>query len=264
MRTLISLLLTLLVILGVGYLLVTNSPPAPIIDATPPPLEIINEPPPLIIMEESTAALATDELIQQDAEHFVDILKKPQNIPVIISDSQGGFVRHDSEIILIRNSEPNDTDDTAERDPTTLRIQNIIQDPSLHSDDMFYLHHVTERDQQGLWGIIQHGLVEKFRAGLSLEGISHTRDTLQVIIPADADEQLTNGLSSFLGKLLSQKVHSSYIYNLETKQLGHNPNIIQAGQQLVLIKFSPDELKSVYQFFAQQRQQAVQTYGIPD
>ena len=128
---------------------------------------------------------------------------------------------------------------------------------------MFYLHHVTEQDQQGLWGIIQHGLVEKFRTGLSLEGISSNRDSLNVVIPADADERLTNGLSSFLGKLLSKKVHSSYIYNLETESIGRNPNLIQPGQQLVLIKFSANELKSVYQFFAEQRQQAVQTYGIP-
>lgn len=258
MRTFISLLLTLLLLIGVAYWIFTDSITMPVIEV-PPPLETIDPLPPLIIIEESSPAVTSDTVIQQDADIFVNTLKKPQNIPVIISDSQGGFVRHDSEIILIRNS-----GSIVDRDPTTLLIQNIIQDPALHSDDMFYLHHVTEQDQQGLWGIIQQGLVEKFRAGLSLEGISHNRDMLQVIIPADADERLTNGLSSFLGKLLSQKVSSSYIYNLDTNTLGRNPNLIQPGQQLVLIKFSPDELKSVYQFFAEQRQQAVQTYGISD
>lgn len=266
MRTLLPLVLTLLLFTGIGYLLFSDSQPIPKTEITVPPLEMVEDtPPPLIIIEEDPVVLDMNKRIKQDATHFVDKLSSPRNIPVIISNSQGEFVRHDSDIILIRDKTNNAGDrNTNERDPTTLRIQNIIQDANLNADAMFYLHHVTEQDTQGLWGIIQQGLVEKFRAGLSLEGIGQNRDSLQVIIPADADERLTSGLSSFLGKLLSQKVQSSYIYNLDTQSIGRDSNLIQPGQQLVLIKFSPIELESVYQFFAEQREQVVQTYGIPD
>lgn len=267
MRTLLPLVLTLLLFAGVGYLLFTDNQPQPTIEANEPPLEVIDEVPPLITIEESTTILDEDKRIQQDANLFIDTLSTPKDMPIIISDAQGEFVRHDGNIILIHDKSGTTTRfnrDAIDDEPTTLRIQNIIQDGSLKANELFYIHHVTEQDSQGLWGIIQQGLVEKFRAGLSLEGISLNRDTLQVVIPPDADERLTNGLSSFLGKLLSQKVQSSYIYNLDTQSIGRNPNLIQPGQQLVLIKFSPEELKSVYQFFAQQRQQVIQTYGIPD
>ena len=266
MRTFLPLVLTFLLFAGVSYLLFTDTP-TPSLESEAPPIEIIDDVPPLTIIEDAITGLDSAKRIQQDADLFVDTLSQPQNVPVIISSSQGEFVRHDSDIILLQEEKSPanlNTENKIESEPTNLRIQDIIQHADLNSGDMFYLHHVTEQDQQGLWGIIQHGLVEKFRAGLSLEGVSSSRDALHVVIPADADERLTSGLSSFLGKLLSKKVHSSYIYNLDTQSIGRNPDLIQPGQQLVLIKFSPEELKSVYQFFAERRQQAVQTYGIPN
>jgi len=145
-----------------------------------------------------------------------------------------------------------------------LSIKEIIQSADIADNELFYLHRVSEHDQQGLWGIIQAGLIDKFRQGLSIEGISRNKDLMQVTIPADADEKLTSGLSSFLGKILNNKVTSSYIYNYSSRTMGHDPDVIHPGQQLVLIHFSAGELKQVYQFFSAKRNQGIQTFAIVD
>ena len=143
-----------------------------------------------------------------------------------------------------------------------IAVKDIIKSDALADNALFYLHRVNERDRQGLWGIIQAGLIDKFREGLHLEGVSPNKDLMHVIIPADADEKLASGFSSFLGALLNTKVTSSYIYNFSTQTMGHDPNVIHPGQQLVLIHFSADELEQVYQFFSDKRNQGIETFAI--
>lgn len=143
-----------------------------------------------------------------------------------------------------------------------LSVKDIVQAGELPDNALFYLHRVTERDRQGLWGIIQSGLIQRFRQGLALEGINRNKELARVTIPADADEPLPTGLSSFLGKVLNKKVTSSYIYNFSTHTMGHDPNLIHPGQQLILIHFSPDELKQIYVFFAEQRNEQAQSFAI--
>lgn len=143
-----------------------------------------------------------------------------------------------------------------------LSVKDIVQSGELPDNAMFYLHRVTERDRQGLWGIIQSGLIQRFRQGLALEGIAPNKELVRVTIPADADEPLPTGLSSFLGKILDQKVKSSYIYNFYTNTMGHDPDLIFPGQQLILIHFSPEELKRIYLFFAEQRNERAQSFAI--
>jgi len=145
-----------------------------------------------------------------------------------------------------------------------IAVKDIIQSGDIPENALFYLHRVSEGDRQGLWGIIQAGLIDKFREGLHIEGISRNKDLMQVTIPADADEQLTSGLSSFLGKVLNEKVTSSYIYNFSTQTMGRDPNIIHPGQQLILIHFAADELKQVYQFFSAKRNQGIETFAVTD
>lgn len=145
-----------------------------------------------------------------------------------------------------------------------LSLKEMIPESAQTADTLFYLHRVTKNDVQGLWGIIQAGLIDKFRQGLLLEGISQNKDLIQAVIPSDADEKLPSGLSSFLGKILSSKVNSSYIYNLKTKAIGFDANMIHPGQQLVLIHFSPDELKQIYQFFSEKRNHGTEAFAITD
>ncbi len=83
-----------------------------------------------------------------------------------------------------------------------------------------------------------------------LDGITPDNEAVQMIIPVDADEKLSSGFSSFLGSILNEKVHSSYIYNVNTHTMGQDPNKIIPGQQLALIHFSPAELTRIYWFFA--------------
>jgi len=143
-----------------------------------------------------------------------------------------------------------------------LSIKDIIQDGEMPDNALFYLHRVTSADQQGLWGIVQTGLIEKFREGVHIEGIKSNKDTVQAIIPADADEKLPSGLSSFLGKILNTKVTTSYIYNFSTHVMTNDPNRIYPGQQLVLIHFTPEELSSIYHFFSDKRNDGVETFPI--
>lgn len=143
-----------------------------------------------------------------------------------------------------------------------LAIKDIIKNGTMPDNALFYLHRVTEADQQGLWGIIQTGLINKFREGVHIDGIKSNTDTVQAIIPADADEKLPSGLSSFLGKILNDKVTSSYIYNFSTHAMSHDPNRIYPGQQLILIHFTSAELTDIYQFFSDKRNQGVEIFPI--
>ncbi len=247
--SLIPAFLALLVVVIIGYILFFNLKPSSNIEHDiNPPIQIIDTPPPLTIIIEP------DELLQkeQEAEAFVSQLAIATEESVTVSENNNQFVRHDSLITL------------AGTDVTLLAIKDIVQDETIADDALFYVHLVTEDDVQGLWGIVQAGLIDTFRQGLRIEGISKNRDMLQAVIPANADEQLPSGLSSFLGKILSDKVDSSYIYNFNTKKMGRDPDLIHPDQQLIVIHFSPDELKQIYQFFAEQRNQDIETFGIND
>ena len=147
----------------------------------------------------------------------------------------------------------------------TLSIDKLVPSNKQQQDgSLFYLHRVTEQDKQGLWGIIQTGLIDKFRQGLPIKGISQNKELIKAVIPADADEKLSSGLSSFLGKILQNKVNSSYIYNFYTHKMGRDPNIVRPGQQLILIQFSSTELAKIYRFFSDKRNQGIETFAVPD
>jgi len=147
----------------------------------------------------------------------------------------------------------------------TLSIDKLIPNNKKQQEGaLFYLHRVTDQDKQGLWGIIQTGLIDKFRQGLPIKGISRNKELIKAVIPADADEKLSSGLSSFLGKILQNKVNNSYIYNFYTKKMGRDPNIIHPGQQLILIQFSSNELADIYQFFSNERNKGIETFAVPD
>jgi len=151
---------------------------------------------------------------------------------------------------------------TIEHGVQELSINDMIPDNAQDPNSLYYLHSVTENDVQGLWGIIQTGLIDKFRQGLRLEGISQNKDLIQAVIPSDADEKLSSGLSSFLGKVLDKKVDNSYIYNIKTQGVSFDARALHSGQQLVIIRFSPDELKQIYQFFSDKRNQGTNTFAI--
>lgn len=252
-------ILALLILVFSGYLLFANLIEPKHIDLTiGPPIEIIDEPPPLIIVEPDNTINSSDDVIEQEAEIFVAALTENQDAsPITMTDSNDQFVRLDSTILLPKlNSESTDLQE--------FTIQDLIQSHDLEDNALFYLHRVSERDRQGLWGIIQAGLINKFREGLQIEDIRSNKDLVQVAIPADADEKLTSGLSSFLGTILDHKTDSSYIYNFNTGTMTHDTNLIHPGQQLIMVHFSSAELKQIYRFFSDKRNQGIEIFAIPD
>lgn len=127
-----------------------------------------------------------------------------------------------------------------------IRLKELLDHPEQAEGKIFYLHAVHPDDNQGLWGIIQNALINSFAEGLNLPG---GEQAARAMIPQDADERLQDQRSSFLGHILQRKVEESYVYSYEKGMVGQNPDLIQPGQQLVIITFTEEELVQIYQFF---------------
>ncbi|ANG63685.1 hypothetical protein A8C75_15155 [Marinobacterium aestuarii] len=125
-------------------------------------------------------------------------------------------------------------------------LQELLSNPELANGKIFYIHSVNEFDKEGLWGILNSGLINSFAQGLELP---RAGGSIQVAIPQDADERLQDRRSSFLGKVLDNKVRETYIYNYEQGLVGLNPDLIHPGQQLVVVTFTEDELVQIYHHF---------------
>ncbi|WP_417222041.1 hypothetical protein [Amphritea sp.] len=129
-----------------------------------------------------------------------------------------------------------------------IRLKELLNNPDNTADTLFYIHGVNAADKQGLWGIIQQGLIDTFSSGIQLE-----KQKISAEIPLEADERLANRNSSFLGTILDGKVKDTYVYNYHKGVLGQNPDLITPGQELIIVTFSQDELIEIYQHFSQQQ-----------
>lgn len=127
-----------------------------------------------------------------------------------------------------------------------IKLLELLDDPDDSSQKVYFIHAVNEGDDEGLWGIIQHGLINTFTSGLALSGFDNK---VSVAIPKEADEALEDRRSSFLGQILKRKVDQTYIYNYEKGILGENPDLIKPGQQLVIVTFTEQELIGIYHHF---------------
>jgi hypothetical protein len=155
----------------------------------------------------------------------------------------------------VRPSITRSDDDRSEQAPSggtlpqlagQVTLQELLSNPELANGKIFYIHSVNEFDKEGLWGILNNGLIDSFAEGLELP---QAGGSIQVSIPEDADERLGDRSSSFLGKVLDDKVRETYIYNYQQGLLGQNPDLILPGQQLVVVTFSEDELVQIYHHF---------------
>ncbi|WP_028471358.1 hypothetical protein [Neptunomonas japonica] len=134
---------------------------------------------------------------------------------------------------------------------TQIKLKELLDQSDSNGKKVFYIHAVNQKDEQGIWGIMQNGLTETFAKGITL---SDNKTLIQATIPEEADETLTNKKSSFLGKLLHEKVATTHIYNFQQGLLGQNPDLITPGQQLIIVTFTEDELLNVYKHYSQQGQ----------
>ncbi len=126
----------------------------------------------------------------------------------------------------------------------------LMNDKSIDADSIFYIRTVNSNDTQGIWGIIQRGLIENFARGIALRR-GENINTYQVDIPADADEVRQDRSSSYLGRILDAKVRESWVYNYALGKMGRNPGLIHPGQEIIIIHFSTDELVDIYKHFVQ-------------
>ncbi len=129
-----------------------------------------------------------------------------------------------------------------------IRLQELLSDPDLAAGTVFYIHAVSPTDEQGLWGILQRGLIQTFAQGIELK---QSGRLLTAEIPMLADETLENRRSSFLGEFLYQKVQDTYVYNYQQGMLGQDPDLIKPGQQLIIVSYSENELISIFNHFTQ-------------
>ncbi|MGH1463483.1 MAG: hypothetical protein ACRBB6_15775 [Neptuniibacter sp.] len=127
-----------------------------------------------------------------------------------------------------------------------IKLRELLDDPDSSAHKVYFIHAVNEGDDEGLWGIIQHGLMRTFTNGLELPGMDKT---VYADIPKEADEKLADKRSSFLGKILKNKVDRTYIYNYKQGILGENPDLIKPGQQLIVVTFTEQELIGIYNHF---------------
>ncbi len=115
-------------------------------------------------------------------------------------------------------------------------------------DSIFYIHTVQPTDEQGIWGIVHFGLIDKFAHGIAIRR-GEDVETYTVRIPRDADERLADRSSSFLGRMIDRKTKDSYVYNFREHRMGRNPDLVFPGQELVIINFEIEELKAIYRYF---------------
>lgn len=131
-------------------------------------------------------------------------------------------------------------------------VGDLIRAEGVGSDSLFYVRTVRPDDSQGIWGIVQSGIIDNFARGMAIRR-DQDINVYQVDIPRDADERLSNRSSSFLGKLLHDKTRASHVYNFTLNRMGRNPDRIYPGQEIVIIDFRLEELIDIYKHFVAAR-----------
>ena len=114
--------------------------------------------------------------------------------------------------------------------------------------DVYHVHTVRDNDSQGLWGIIHDGLVENFAQGIALNR-GESVHKYRINIPRHADEMIDSQTSSYLGKKIHDKTRESYRYNHSKQRMGTDPNTIHPYQELVITRFTSEELVQIYEHF---------------
>jgi hypothetical protein len=142
------------------------------------------------------------------------------------------------------------------RKPYSLEAATVAdllrEQEELSPDSVFYVRTVREGDDQGIWGIVHHGIIDNFARGMAIRR-GEEINTYQVEIPRNADERLDDRSSSFLGHLIQDKTVRSYVWNFKKNRMGKNPDSVNPGQEIVIINFEPDELIDIYKHFASEQ-----------
>ena len=134
------------------------------------------------------------------------------------------------------------------RAETATLAELLEQRRAMKPDSIFYLRTVRPTDEQGIWGIVHDGIIENFARGMAIRD-GEEIETYTVHIPRESDEMSLDRTSSFLGRLIHRKTEESFVYNFRRNRMGHNPDRIYPGQEIVIIDFQPEELIAIYRHF---------------
>ncbi len=192
------------------------------------PIDIVTD---VEYFEQTTKAEIAAEFKNDDrlkAETVINVITKPHGLEAA---SMGD---------LLRTRKP----DTA---PAA-----VLAQITLREDDVFYVRTVRPEDKQGIWGIVQEGIIKNFARGMAIRR-GREVNTYQVVIPKNSDEKISANSSSFLGRLIYRKTNESYVFNYQQNRMGRNPDRIYPGQEIVIINFKPEELIGIYKHFVAQR-----------
>ena len=131
---------------------------------------------------------------------------------------------------------------------TATLAELLEQRRAMKPGSIFYLRTVRPTDEQGIWGIVHDGIIKNFARGMAIRD-GEEIETYTVHIPREADEMSLDRTSSFLGKLIHRKTEESFDDNFRWNRMGHNPDRIYPGQEIVIIDFQPEELIAIYRHF---------------
>ena len=195
------------------------------------------------VRETTPRQLMADESITADTP--IKVIEKRDRVIVTTPEGLQTIMPSLDEPIKVVIEKPGDT----------LTVSQLLAEQGDLTGDTFFIHTVTHDDVQGIWGIIQHGLMDQFLRGIpvSKPGDPSGKEVLLLKIPQDADEPRPNGYSSYFGNILDEKTKESYVYNYRNGRMGMNPDYISPGQELVISRFTKQELIDIYKHFARSR-----------
>lgn len=207
-------------------------------------------------MDKKVKVLEDEEVREITVRKLLEEHKAEPEKPIDIVKELKYFEKTTPRELKKSESLPSDRPLRIIRAPYSLTMATVAQlvgvDKEVAADTIFYVRTVQPDDKEGIWGIIHHGLVENFAQGMAIRR-GEALDTYRVDIPEHADERLPDNSSSFLGKLIYEKTKESSVYNFKVGRIGENPNLINPGQELVIVSFTPEELIAIYKHFVSER-----------
>lgn len=195
------------------------------------------------IRETTPAALMADESITPDTP--IKVIEKRERVIVTTPEELVTIVPSPDTPIRVLMEKPGEA----------LTLAQLLAGEEDLGEDAFYVHAVTRDDVQGIWGIIQHGIMDQFLEGVPVSAPADPsgEKILKLEISENADETLQNGRSSYFGKILDEKTRECYVYNYVDGRMGRNPDYIAPGQEVVISRFTKRELVNIYKHFAEHR-----------
>lgn len=203
-------------------------------------------------MEKKVKVLEGDEVREKTVREVLEQHAKTPEQPITVVEESEYLEKTTPEEIAKDESIGADTPIRVIKEPYALASATVEEllstQEDVPADAVFYVRTVQPDDEQGIWGIIHHGLIENFAQGIAIRR-GRKLDTYRVHIPRYADERLPDDSSSFLGRLLYEKSRETWVYNYRQGRLGQNPDLINPGQEIVIVTFKPEELIEIYKHF---------------